>query len=73
MDARKDAIGFSVNGKGYIGLGTDGTQKFIDFWQYNPYNPSWTHVTDYPGENSQLMSWVTHNDKVYFFCGRDQA
>ena len=73
FEARKNAVGFSVNGKGYVGLGENDTQKLTDFWQFDGEQVSWTHVTDYPGSNSRLASWVVHNDKVYFFCGKDEA
>ncbi|MDR1666692.1 MAG: hypothetical protein LBS03_03235 [Bacteroidales bacterium] len=34
---RRNAVGFSVNGKGYIGTGWDGDEKVMnDFWEYDP-------------------------------------
>ena len=33
---RKNAIGFTIGNKGYIGLGNGFTQNPIDFWEYTP-------------------------------------
>ncbi|NDP21489.1 MAG: hypothetical protein GZ091_10465 [Paludibacter sp.] len=35
-DARENAIGFSINGKGYIGFGENDTQVLNDFWSFEP-------------------------------------
>lgn len=39
--ARSGAVAFSVNGKGYVGLGKDETTLLDDFWVYNPDNNTW--------------------------------
>lgn len=33
---RHGGVGFSINGKGYVGLGYDGTNYLRDFWEYDP-------------------------------------
>ncbi|MBD79518.1 MAG: hypothetical protein CL840_11425 [Crocinitomicaceae bacterium] len=42
--ARRNAIGFSIDGKGYIGTGYDDGYKIVksgsDFWEYNPETSS---------------------------------
>lgn len=46
--ARSKAVAFSVGGKGYVGLGTDGTNLLTDFWEYNPTSNSWKQVASFP-------------------------
>lgn len=45
--ARWSAIGFSVNGKGYLGTGTYGEN---DFWEFDPTSEVWTQKANLPGE-----------------------
>jgi hypothetical protein len=33
---RRGAVSFVINGKGYVGLGNNGSTYFSDFWEYNP-------------------------------------
>ncbi len=69
---RIGAVGFSLNGKGYIGLGEldDGLKK--DFWEYDPINDSWIQLPDFPGEErSNPVSFVVNN-KAYVGCGSDK-
>lgn len=34
--ARNGAVAFAINGKGYVGLGYDGTNYLKDFWEFTP-------------------------------------
>jgi len=49
-NVRTSGIGFSINGKGYAGLGTyyhDLTLEYTrDFWEYNPFTNSWKRLSD---------------------------
>lgn len=49
-EARIWAAGFSMNGKGYIGLGTAGAAagvgKLPDIWGYDPATDSWTRMKE---------------------------
>ncbi len=47
--SRYGAIGFSVNGKGYIGLGDNGFFLLNDLWEYNPVINSWKQKSNIPG------------------------
>ena len=51
-EARKYAIGFSLDGFGYIGTGygagTSGNSK-KDIWRYDPATNIWTQVADFGG------------------------
>lgn len=42
------AFSFSVNGKGYVGAGYDGTTLLNDFWEYNPATDTWTRKSNSP-------------------------
>jgi len=47
--ARNYGSGFAIDGKGYIGLGFDGTNYLRDFWQYDPEINAWHRKADFPG------------------------
>jgi len=40
--ARWGASSFSIGGKGYVGMGYDGTNHYGDLWEYNPGTNIWT-------------------------------
>lgn len=48
---RERAVGFSIDGFGYIGTGID-TAEVVhrDFWKFDPLMNVWTQVADLPGE-----------------------
>jgi len=48
-NGRVNAVGFSVNGKGYVGTGYDGDNKLKDFWEYDPTANTWTKKDDFLG------------------------
>jgi N-acetylneuraminic acid mutarotase len=48
-NGRVNAVGFAVNGKGYIGTGYDGENKLNDFWEYDPATNVWTQKDNFPG------------------------
>jgi len=48
-NARISSVGFSINGKGYIGTGYDGDKKLKDFWEYDPSTNKWTQKDDFLG------------------------
>jgi len=60
--ARHRASGFSISGKGYIGLGHINSAEHIvykDFWEYDPATNSWTQKADFGGgERYQATSFV---------------
>ncbi|KGE14403.1 Kelch repeat-containing protein [Sphingobacterium deserti] len=47
--ARQMAVGFSINGKGYIGTGSTGTDDLADFYSYDPQTNTWTEIAPFPG------------------------
>lgn len=48
-NSRISAVGFSINGKGYVGTGYDGDNKLKDFWEYDPTSNTWARKDDFPG------------------------
>ena len=69
---RREAVAFSVGGKGYIGTGVDeDNDRLNDFWEYDPAKPiadRWSEVTSqFPGGIRQAavaFSFDTDGDGV---------
>lgn len=72
-DARQSAVGFSISGKGYIGLGQLITGLASDFWMYDPQTDDWTILPqEYPGgKRAEAIAFVMNN-KAYVGFGVDQ-
>jgi len=69
-NGRSSAVAFSINGKGYIGLGRDSLKSQLnDCWEYNPVNDSWTEKTPFPGIGRVKAMAATVNDKGYVGLG----
>ena len=66
---RYAAMGFSLNGKGYVGCGYNGTSGTNDFWQYDTLTNVWTQRANYNGG----LVWAGHGfsigNKGYFTLG----
>ncbi|MBS1665136.1 MAG: hypothetical protein JST68_29085 [Bacteroidetes bacterium] len=69
-DPRYDAVGFSVQGKGYIGTGFNVYAK-NDFYRYDPDQDSWTLVPGTSGNFSKRTRAVAfvYKDKAYIVTG----
>ncbi len=63
--ARCRAVGFSANGKGYIGLGTNGLLSYNDLWEYNPATNAWTQKANFPGAARHSASVFVINNIAY--------
>lgn len=66
---RHSAVGFAINGKGYIGLGMNGNNYLKDLWQYDPVTNSWVQKATFPGLGSRGCSAVVINGKAYVING----
>lgn len=82
--ARASAVGFSLNNKGYLGLGTDidtdfsiftksETNEKTDFWEYDPSTDTWRQLTDFPGGGRKASVGFSMNNKGYVGLGSNQG
>ncbi len=56
--ARSEAIAFSVDKQGYVGLGADNETLFQDLYRYDPYSDQWFLIADFkdgPQYSGQLQ------------------
>ncbi len=66
-------MGCSVNGKGYIGFGNDGTNIHNDIWEYNPSTDSWTQKAVSPAQPMITpVCWVLNN-LIYVGSGANSS
>ena len=70
---RQGAVGFSINGKGYIGLGYNnisGRKFFNDIWEYDPVTDDWDRVGYFPGELREYPIGFGVDGCLYFGMGK---
>ncbi len=67
--ARTGAVGFSVNGKGYVGTGRDVAGNTNQFWEYDPIANLWTQKANYPGGNREGCTGFSVGNKGYVGMG----
>jgi len=66
---RQTATGFSIGLKGYIGLGTDGSNMFQDFWEYDQAGDTWTQKSNFPATGRQWATAFSIGTKGYMGTG----
>lgn len=68
---RASAVGFAINGKGYVALGRYDANSAVlnDCWEYDPENDSWTRKADFPGVGRVKATAVTLNGFAYVGLG----
>src|SRR5207237_816700 len=71
ISSRAFGIGFSVNGKGYVGLGLDGTTIKNDFWEYDAATDTWSMKSNYPGSGRDGLFSFVINNMAYAGGGED--
>ncbi|RSK43485.1 Kelch repeat-containing protein [Hymenobacter perfusus] len=69
--ARNAAVSFTLNGKAYVGLGTDGVDRFKDFWEYTPATNTWRQLADFPGVGRIQAVAFAAGGKGYVGTGYD--
>ncbi|MDO9518161.1 MAG: hypothetical protein Q7J10_08965 [Methanosarcinaceae archaeon] len=67
---RHGPVGFSINGKGYVGTGR-GEAFYNDFWEYDPTNNTWTRKADAGGGTVEGVGFSI-GDKGYIGTGFDR-
>lgn len=72
--SKSQAVSFSLLGRIYVGLGTDGSGNYSnDLWEYNPSTDTWTQKADFPGLSRIGGASFSLNNKGYVFAGTDGA
>jgi N-acetylneuraminic acid mutarotase len=69
--ARSGAVSFVVGDKAYVGLGTDGTDKYTDFWEFTPSTNTWRQRASFPGVGRYQAVAFAANGKGYVGTGYD--
>ena len=70
--ARGFAVGFAIDGKGYIGTGNADSfynRPTVDFWEYDPAGNSWTRKADFKGSPRSTAIGFSIGDKGYIGTG----
>ncbi len=74
---RKGAVSFTLNGRGYFGLGTDGKGKFYkDFWMFSPSKKdptdgTWQKISEFKGNARANAVAFTIGQFAYVGTGDD--
>jgi N-acetylneuraminic acid mutarotase len=69
---RVSAIGCSLNGQGYVGLGRIYDNSYVnDFWGYDPVSDIWTTKAPFPRGGRSGATAYAANGKIYVFFGFD--
>jgi N-acetylneuraminic acid mutarotase len=66
------AQGFSINGKGYIGLGVQYVQPMtvpVDLWEYDPQSNAWTRQPDLPASGRGMAVSFVIDSRGYVGLG----
>lgn len=69
--ARTGAVAFTIDGRAYVGTGSDGINRLNDFWQYNPESDEWTRMANFPGVARSGAVGFAANGKGYIGTGYD--
>lgn len=80
-DPRSGAVGFMINGIGYMGTGfnyelagqTGTPGRLKDFWKYDPTSDTWTKVADFLGTARSGAVAFSLNGKGYVGTGTDDG
>lgn len=65
---RRQAVGFALNGKGYVGTGHNNMTQFAEFYEYTPEINEWRRVQDFPILIRSAVSFVIE-DYAYVGTG----
>lgn len=67
---RHEAAAFSINGKGYIGVGSGLSIGHLnDLWEYNPLTDSWEQLKNFPGLGRTAQVSFVLNGKAFIGTG----
>lgn len=71
--ARSEAISFTIDDIAYVGMGSDNTQKFTDFYKFDPLTEQWTQIASFPGEARSGAVAFTASGKGYVGTGMSSS
>jgi N-acetylneuraminic acid mutarotase len=66
---RRYGTGYSVDGKGYLCLGLNGSEVYNDHWMYDPDNDTWIRLGDFPGQARAVALCMMISDMAYIGTG----
>ncbi|MBZ0098332.1 MAG: hypothetical protein K8F30_04570, partial [Taibaiella sp.] len=74
---RTEGVAFSINGKGYLGLGAQDYNGFnpaptylADMWEYDAASDKWTKKADFPDSGRSEATFFTIGSKAYVVGGK---
>lgn len=67
--SRRLGCAFTLNNKGYVGLGYDNGVPLTDLWEYDPNTDTWTQVANFIGTARGAVMTATYNDEAYVGFG----
>jgi hypothetical protein len=71
LSVRSGAVGFSINGKGYIGTGVENLFYKNDFWEYDPITNTLTQKANFGGGTRGYATGFSIGGKGYIGTGKD--
>ena len=66
---RESAVSFSINTKGYVVTGYDGTSFYQDLWEYVASSNSWIQKANFPGLPREWSAGFSVGSKGYIGTG----
>ena len=69
--ARRRLVGWSINGKGYMGTGMNGGAPFQSWMEYDPIANSWATKANFGGGGRYSAAGFTIGNKGYVGTGND--
>jgi N-acetylneuraminic acid mutarotase len=73
LTGRSSAVGFAIDGKGYVALGRIGVRygALKDCWEFNPDSDTWTQKANFPGVARVKATAVVSTGLAYVGLGFD--
>jgi N-acetylneuraminic acid mutarotase len=70
---RRDAVGFAIGSKGYVGTGDSPAGNLNDFWEYDPTTNVWTQKANFAGGTRSGAMGFGIGTKGYLGGGYDNS
>lgn len=68
-----EAVAFSINGMGYVGLGKSLSNSYYsDFYSYNPITDEWKAIASFPGAVRTYATAFAIGERGYVVTGQDE-